>query len=45
MTTDAAARVNKLDVSAVESWLWDAACQIRGPTFAFPLRITLEYAA
>jgi HsdM N-terminal domain len=21
----------KLDVSALESWLWDAACQIRGP--------------
>src|SRR5437016_2836073 len=22
---------NKLDVPALESWLWDAACQIRGP--------------
>src|SRR5437588_2424038 len=21
----------RLDVSALESWLWDAACQIRGP--------------
>ncbi len=21
----------RLDVSALEGWLWDAACQIRGP--------------
>ncbi len=21
----------RLDVSALESWLWDAACEIRGP--------------
>ena len=24
-------RTKKLDVSALENWLWDAACMIRGP--------------
>src|SRR5919106_2729102 len=26
--------VRKLDVSTLETWLWDAACQIRGPVDA-----------
>lgn len=25
------ARTKKLDVSALENWLWEAACTIRGP--------------
>src|SRR5947209_14169142 len=28
---DSSAARRKLDVAALESWLWDAACQIRGP--------------
>jgi type I restriction enzyme M protein len=31
MVTPANGKARQLDVSALESWLWDAACQIRGP--------------
>jgi hypothetical protein len=30
-TIEPGADLSTLDVSALESWLWDAACQIRGP--------------
>ncbi len=37
-------RANKnLDVSALEGWLWDAACQIRGPLDAEKLKVTRVY--
>ena len=33
-------RMKKLDVSALENWLWEAACTIRGPLDAPSSRIT-----